>query len=55
MIGNLFKAAVATVLLPVGVVIDVCTLPSHALGERRSATATLAKAVKKNVEEAIKP
>lgn len=55
MIGNLFKAAVATVLMPAAVVIDIATLPSHALGDRRSATAILAKAVKENMQKAVKP
>jgi hypothetical protein len=54
---NLTKAAVAVVLTPVAVVVDVVSLPASSMDHRRGAfdnTEKLLKAAAKNVEEAIK-
>lgn len=53
MLKNLLKATVGTVLLPVGVAIDLVTLPALMVDDRDSSTAKIGKAIIRNVERAV--
>jgi hypothetical protein len=54
MIGNLFRAAVGIVTLPVDLVADVLTLPANAYYDREFYTARKARSIMRNIEEATR-
>lgn len=56
MFSKLFKAAVATVLLPVDLVVDVVSIPSTAYDDKNPLTNTekRLKEIAKNVDDALK-
>lgn len=58
MFGNLLKAVVGVVVLPVATAIDVVMLPSSAFDLRKGPfdrTDRIAKSIARNVDEALKP
>ena len=57
MFGNLFKAAVGVVVLPVATVVDLACLPGRAFDNKPpfDSTEKIAKAIADNVKKAVEP
>jgi len=55
MIKRIFKTAIATAFIPVGVIVDVCTLPATAYDNKQpfKNTTCLIKSAKSNIKKII--